>query len=156
AMMALNGLANTVYHPADYAILSHVISSRRIGHAFSVHTFSGMLGTAVAPASLLLLQSVLGWRGALVAAAMLGFAVAALLAFNGDHLMDRARPGKEARTALAREAPQAGWRLLFSAPILQNLLFFVLLAVTSGGVSNYSVVALGALYATPVGVANAA
>jgi sugar phosphate permease len=74
AMFALLGVANTVYHPADYAILSHVISSRRIGHAFSVHTFSGMLGTAVAPASLLLLQSALGWRGALVVAALLGFA----------------------------------------------------------------------------------
>jgi FSR family fosmidomycin resistance protein-like MFS transporter len=154
-MMAFNGLANTVYHPADYAILSHVISSRRIGHAFSVHTFSGMLGTAVAPASLLLLQSFVGWRGALVAAAMLGFAVAALLLLNGDRLFDRVRPGKEARAAQARETDM-GWRLLFSTPILQNLLFFVLLAITSGGVSNYSVVALGALYATPVGVANAA
>ncbi len=156
AMMALNGLANTVYHPADYAILSHVISSRRIGHAFSVHTFSGMLGTAVAPASLLLLQSALGWRGALVVAAMLGFAVATLLALRGDGLFDRAQPGKEARAAYAGEAPNGGLRLLFSAPILQNLLFFVLLAITSGGVSNYSVVALGALYATPVGVANVA
>ena len=156
AMMALNGLANTVYHPADYAILSYVISSRRIGHAFSVHTFSGMLGTAAAPASLLLLHSVLGWRGALVVAAMLGFAVAALLALHGDRLFDRARLGKEARAAHAGEAAQGGWRLLFSTPILQNLLFFVLLAVTSGGVSNYSVVALGALHATPVSVANAA
>jgi FSR family fosmidomycin resistance protein-like MFS transporter len=156
AMMAVNGLANTVYHPADYAILSHVISSRRIGHAFSVHTFAGMLGTAVAPASLLLLQSALGWRGALVVAAALGFAVAALLALRGDRLMDRAQPSNEARAAYARETREVGWRLLFSTPILQNLLFFVLLAITSGGVSNYSVVALGALYATPVSVANAA
>ena len=145
AMMAFNGLANTVYHPADYAILSHVIASRRIGHAFSVHTFSGMLGTAMAPASLLLLQSVVGWRGALVAAAMLGFAVAALLLLKGDRLFDRVRPGKEARAAQTPDG-DTGWRLLF----------FVLLAITSGGVSNYSVVALGALYATPVSVANAA
>jgi MFS family permease len=154
-MMAFNGLANTVYHPADYAILSHAIASRRIGHAFSVHTFAGMLGTAVAPASLLLLQSVVGWRGALIAAAILGFAVAALLALQGDRLFDRARLGKEARAALAGDG-DTGWRLLFSTPILQNLLFFVLLAITSGGVSNYSVVALAALYATPIGVANAA
>jgi MFS transporter, FSR family, fosmidomycin resistance protein len=154
-MMAFNGLANTVYHPADYAILSHVISSRRIGHAFSVHTFAGMLGTAVAPASLLLLQSVVGWRGALIAAAILGFAVAALLAVNGDRLFDRVQPSKEARAAYAGDG-DTGWRLLFSTPILQNLLFFVLLAITGGGVSNYSVVALSALYATPIGVANTA
>jgi len=153
AMMALNGLANTVYHPADYAILSHAISSRRIGHAFSVHTFSGMLGTAVAPASLLLLHSALGWRGALVVAALLGFAVAALLALNGDRLSDRMHFGRDAHAGAAADA---GWRLLLSTPILQNLLFFVLLAITSGGVSNYSVVALSALYRTPVGIGNAA
>jgi MFS family permease len=155
AMMALNGLANTVYHPADYAILSHLISSRRIGHAFSAHTFSGMLGTALAPATLLLLQSVLGWRGALVVSAVLGFAVAGLIATQSGRLFERAQPGKDARPAPAGE-PRAGWRLLLSAPVLQNLLFFVLLAITSGGVSNYSVVALGALYQTPVSVANAA
>ena len=34
------------------------------------------------------------------------------------------------------------------------MVFFVLLAMMSGGMSNYSVVALGALYATPVSVAN--
>jgi MFS family permease len=154
-MMAFNGLANTVYHPADYAILSHLISSRRIGHAFSVHTFAGMLGTAAAPASLLLLQSVVGWRGALVAAALLGFAVATLLTLRGDCLVDRLRAGPDVRPAYADDR-DTGWRLLFSTPILQNLLFFVLLAITSGGVSNYSVVALGALYATPVSIANAA
>ena len=155
-MMALNGLANTVYHPADYAILAHLISSRRIGQAFSVHTFSGMLGTAVAPASLLFLQSLVGWRGALVAAALLGFAVAALLALQGERLFDRVQPKKTVRPAHAGDAPDAGWRLLLSWPIVQNMLFFVLLAITSGGVSNYSVVALGALYGTPLGVANAA
>jgi FSR family fosmidomycin resistance protein-like MFS transporter len=155
-MMALNGLANTVYHPADYAILSHVISSRRLGHAFSVHTFSGMLGTAVAPASLLFLQSFIGWRGALVAAATMGFAVAALLALHSERLFERFQPAPRTRPPPAGRAAEPGWRLLASGPILQNLLFFVLLAITSGGISNYSVAALGALYETPLALANTA
>ena len=53
AMFALAGVGNTVYHPADYALLSQHVPSDRIGQAFSVHTFAGMLGSAVAPASLL-------------------------------------------------------------------------------------------------------
>jgi len=57
AMFALMGVGNTVYHPADYALLSQHVPSERIGQAFSVHTFAGMLGSAVAPASLLILQS---------------------------------------------------------------------------------------------------
>jgi MFS family permease len=43
-----------------------------------------------------------------------------------------------------------------SAPILLNLAFFMMIATISSGMSNYSVVALGALYGTPVGIANGA
>src|ERR1700736_611622 len=64
AMFALAGLGNTVYHPADYALLSRHVPAARAGRAFSFHTFAGMLGNAAAPPSLLLLQSMVGWRGA--------------------------------------------------------------------------------------------
>ena len=54
------------------------------------------------------------------------------------------------------DKPADGWRLLLSTPILMNLFFFVLLAMISGGMFNYSVVALGALYGTPPAIANSA
>jgi MFS family permease len=153
AMFALAGIGNTVYHPADYAILSHQVPAKQIGQAFSIHTFAGMLGSAVAPASLLMMQSVWGWRGAFIGAGVLGFAAAAVLL--------AIREGPEAKPAAAApHAPtgngMAGWRLLLSAPILLNLFFFMLLAMMSGGINNYSVVALGALYGTAVTTANAA
>ena len=47
---ALLGLANSVYHPCDYAILSTHMDEARMGRAFSIHTFAGFLGGAVAPA----------------------------------------------------------------------------------------------------------
>ena len=152
AMFALAGIGNTVYHPADYALLSQHVPSKSIGQAFSVHTFAGMLGSAVAPASLLMMQTLWGWRGAFIGAGALGIAVAGLLFAIRDNA------GAPAHPAPARDAaPQpAGWRLLLSAPILLNLVFFALLAIMSGGIYNYSVVALGALYATPVTIANAA
>jgi MFS family permease len=46
AMFGVAGLANTVYHPADYTLLSLGVSPERISHAFSIHTFAGMLGGA--------------------------------------------------------------------------------------------------------------
>ena len=152
AMFALAGVGNTVYHPADYALLSHHVPSDRIGQAFSVHTFAGMLGSAVAPASLLLMQSLWGWRGAFVGAGILGLAVAAVLLTlheNPDAKITVAPRDADANVAV-------GWRLLLSPPILLNLVFFVLLAMLSGGTNNYSVVALGALYGTSVTTANAA
>jgi MFS family permease len=152
AMFALAGVGNTVYHPADYAMLSHHVPADRIGQAFSVHTFAGMLGSAVAPASLLMMQSLWGWRGAFVGAGVLGFAVAALL--MAVHDSAEVKPAAQPRDK--DETAPVGWRLLLSPAILLNLLFFVLLALISGGSNNFSVVAFGALYGTPVTVANAA
>ncbi|MSO67856.1 MAG: MFS transporter [Pseudolabrys sp.] len=153
AMFAVAGIGNAVYHPADYSLLSHHVPSKRMGQAYSIHTFAGMMGSAVAPASLLMMQNVWGWRGAFIGAGILGIAVAAIL------LMVRDNAPVAATTAAPRvgtDKSAAGWRLLMSAPILLNLLFFALIALMSGGLFNYSVVALGALYGTPVAVANGA
>jgi MFS transporter, FSR family, fosmidomycin resistance protein len=153
AMFALAGVGNTVYHPADYALLSHHVPADRIGQAFSIHSFAGMLGSTVAPASLLMMQSVWGWRGAFIGAAIFGFSVAAvLLAIPENANTPAAAPPPRAET----DKSPAGWRLLMSPPILLNLVFFALTAMMSGGMYNYSVVALNALYATPVTVGNAA
>jgi MFS family permease len=151
AMFAIAGVGNTVYHPADYALLSHHVPSDRIGHAFSIHTFAGMLGSAVAPVSLLTMQSLWGWRGAFIGAGVLGFAVAGLLLAMGDY------PEVETPAPHAEEDKTVvGWALLLSSPILLNLVFFMLIALVSGGLFNYSVVAFGALYGTPVTTANVA
>ena len=150
ALFALAGVGNTIYHPADYAMLSQHVPSDRIGQAFSVHTFAGMLGSAVAPATLLAMQSLWGWRGAFIGAGLLGFAVAGLLLA----LRDGADTGTVAPPRASDGETTVGWRILLAPQILLNLIFFVLLAMMSGGMYNYSVVALGALYATPVSVAN--
>ena len=151
AMFALAGVGNTVYHPADYAMLSHHVPAERVARAFSIHTFAGMLGAACAPVSLLLMQSVWGWRGAFIGAAVLGFAVAVLLLVQREE-PPVAHPAPPAAT----EQQSTGWRLLLSRPIMLNLIFFMLLGLTSGGLQNYSVVALAALYGTPATAANAA
>jgi MFS family permease len=152
AMFAIAGMGNTVYHPADYALLSQHVPSDRIGQAFSLHTFAGMLGSAVAPASLLVMQNSWGWRGAFIGTGLLGFAVALLLLL----VRDRSTAAAKTSTRPALDSSDAGWRLLLSGPILLNLAFFILLAMMSSGLYNYSVVALGALYGTPVTTANAA
>src|SRR5499425_408540 len=76
AMFAVAGIANTVYHPADYALLSQHVPAERAGRVFSFHTFSGMIGNASAPPMLLFLQSMVGWRGAFLGAAALGVVAA--------------------------------------------------------------------------------
>jgi MFS family permease len=155
-MFALLGLANTAYHPADYALLSHRISAPGMSKAYSIHTFSGILGSAVAPATLLFLAASFGWRGAFLGAAALGFAAATLLMLGGDAIAGRDEP--PARTPAEKVAAngESTWRLLLTPAILLNLVFFIMLSLANGGVQNYSVVALEALRGTPLAVANIA
>jgi MFS family permease len=154
AMFGLAGVGNAVYHPADYALLSYHVPSKDIGQAFSVHTFAGMMGSAAAPPTLLLMQSMWGWRGAFVGAGILGLAIAALLVAIREN--DTGVTANAASSSTDSDKTATGWRLLMAPAILLNLVFYVLLAMMSGGIYNYSVVAFGALYGTPVTTANAA
>ncbi len=158
-MFGVAGLGNTVYHPADYTMLSQSVSGKRIGQAFSVHTFAGMMGSAVAPPTLLMMHTLWGWRGAFIGAGVLGLVVAViLLAVRDDGARETAKPDSRAPQSDGQPGNQetVGWRLLLSGPVLLNLGFFTFLAMISGGIFNYSVVAFGALFSTPITTANAA
>jgi MFS family permease len=162
AMFALAGLGNTVYHPADYALLGRHVPMERAGRVFSYHTFSGMLGNAAAPATLVYLYAAFGWRGAFLCAAALGV-VAAIVVFltqePPETVKAAATKNNELKSGQKNEPADTaadGWKLLLSAPILANLVFFVLLSMSSGGLYNYLVATLGALHGTPATVANTA
>lgn len=153
AMWGLLGLGNTVYHPAGYSMLSQQVPAARISRVYSFHTFAGILGSSLAPATLLYLTYLMGWRGALYATALLGVIAAIVLLLQRDP----PRPQWSLRQLSGQHAPGSdGWRLLLSPPILFNLVFFVLLAISSGGIYNYTVVALRELYGTRLDAANSA
>ena len=59
------GIGNGVFHPVDYTLLNRKVSAPRLGHAYSVHGITGSLGWALAPALLVPLAIVFGWRVAL-------------------------------------------------------------------------------------------
>ncbi len=151
AMFALIGVGNTVYHPADYAILSHRVAPERVSQAYSVHTFSGMLGSAAAPLSVLFMHSLFGWRGAFLGAALLGIVVAAILYLQRDVTPEHA----SSRTKSSADSG-ADWKLLLSPPILVSFLFFMLISVANFGLLFYSVVALNTLHGTAAVTANSA
>src|SRR5712692_2075487 len=156
AMFGVMGLANTVYHPADYALLSERVASQRATQVFSYHTFSGMAGSAVAPGTLLFMQSLAGWRGAFLGAAALGLVAALILILQGEPPAERRPHPAKPHDSEPASGPTDGWQLLLSPPILLNLVFFIVLAMGGSGLNNFLVVGLGALYGTPPAVGNSA
>src|SRR5258708_8411179 len=145
---AFLGLANTVYHPADYAILAAAIDAKRIGKAFSIHNFSGYLGFGVAPATVLATAALWGWQGAFLLAAVLAIAAALLLIVAGGILPRATRPAargasKSSFAPTGPAKPAGGLDLLLSGPILRHLLFFTCIGKAHGGMENLFVVAPG-------------
>jgi len=148
---ALLGVANTVFHPADYSILSATVDGKRMGKAFSIHTFAGYLGSGVTPAMVIAAVAIWGWNGGFLCAAVLSFAAAILLMVTGG-VLPRA-PRKTTAPTLA-SGSKVGLDLLLSGPILRNLLFFFCLAMANGGIQTFAVVSLGAIHGTSAEVAN--
>jgi len=94
-----------------------------------------------------------GWRGAFIGMMSLSWLAAAILAFERG---DGGR-GEPAKRSEPDAIPQlAGFRLLASPAIMLNFMFFVFLAFISYGLTNYLVVALGALHGTDFVLANTA
>ncbi len=156
----LLGIANTVYHPADYSILSATVDGKRIGKAFSIHTFAGYLGSGVTPAMVAGAVALWGWNGGFLCAAVLSFGAAVLLIVAGGVLPRVQRKTIPAKSGDAKSDDtksgdtKVGLDLLLSAPILRNLLFFFCLAMANGGIQTFSVVSLGAIHGTSSSVAN--
>jgi MFS transporter, FSR family, fosmidomycin resistance protein len=155
AMYGVAGLGNTVFHPSDYSLLSHHTPPERLSKVFSYHSFAGVAGSAIAPVTLLYMQSLFGWRGAYLGAAIFGLVVLVALIAQPEPPAEVVHASKGAAKARIGTV-DTGLRMLLTPTILLNLAYFTLLSVMGGGLNTYIVVALGALYATPPAIANMA
>ena len=155
----LGGLGHTVFHPADYAIMSTAISEHRMGRAFGVHSFSGYVGFALAPIFMTAIAAIWHWKAAFLMAGALGLFGALLLWVNGDLIPDRPRSRPETpknESQPAGESVAGGLRLILSVPILMCFFYFVCHQFGLGGVRNFLVLGLEELYGIPVLVGGAA
>lgn len=139
----LLGLGNSVFHPADYAILSQHVAPRRMARAFSVHTVGGTFGWAIAPVLVAGIAVLTSWRTALLACAIVGFALAALV-FANRATLETVGHGSPVRGVAS---PLAGHlRLFTTAPILVCFAFFALQATSLTALQNFMPVSLHHLF----------
>src|SRR6266849_3090980 len=150
--MVFVGLANSVFHPADYALLSSKIAPDRLGRAFSIHTFAGFLGNAVAPVTMIALAAGLGLNFALMAAGIIALIVAVPLVIARG-IDNEIVPLHPARSAAGHGN---GLTSILTPTIIGLTGFFALMSLSGSGISNFSVVALTIAFGTSLSVANLA
>ncbi|MDX1483207.1 MAG: MFS transporter [Alphaproteobacteria bacterium] len=149
-LIVLAGIGDAVFHPADYAIINGSISEGRMGRAFSVHTFSGHLGFAAAPAFITVVATQWNWQTAVLSSAMVGYAVwLAILIFRAPLKDDVIRHKAGAQAADApRDSMADHAKLLTSRPVLLLFAFFAMSSLGNAGIHNFSIPALNALHGT--------
>lgn len=141
ALAVLAGIGNSVFHPVDYAIIAAKITQKRLGRAYSLHTFSGFFGGGVAPIAMWELTTLFDWRTAFIAVGLVGVITALVILAQGDALAGESveqRPEPEG-------APRHGRSILLSAPVLLYFLFLATYALATGAIGSQGVVAMTAM-----------
>ena len=112
----LAGAGNSVFHPADFSLLNHHVSQKRLSWAFSLHGIGGNIGYVLSPLYAVAATQWLGWKGALTLAGGAGAALALWLAFEPSikHITVAKR---------TKEEPKLTARELI-APLLNPTIFF--------------------------------
>lgn len=146
---ALAGLGNCAFHPVDFTILNQRVSTSRLGYAFSVHGLTGNLGWAAAPAFLMGITALAGWRAAYVAAALLYLAILALLVLRKDLLLTTTPP-----KVAEGHASQSDLAFMRLPVVWWCFAFFLLSTMTLAVVQNFAVPILKALQNVSLEVAS--
>lgn len=162
-LMVLIGFGNSAFHPANYSIMSRRISPRRMGRAFSLHTFAGHLGWAVAPGLVVGLASLSSWRMALMSVGLVGLGAALFIWLKGRRLAlppPAPESGGPKSGAAPSGAPARSTGLLAALAFFASrtmfflFLFMVLSALATSGLNGFVVTALVDLYDVPLTTAS--
>ena len=153
---ALAGLGNCVFHPSGFTILNRKVSERRLGYAFSAHGIAGTLGWAAAPICMTSIAMVASCRVALLCAAAFALGVLVLLACNRS-ILDAPDKLQDQKPAKTEETPLAfiGVLSVLALPgVWMCFAFFLITAISNGGIQSFAPTALHDIYRVPIGVAS--
>jgi len=152
----VGGVANSVFHPADFSILNHRVSVLRMGHAFSVHNITGTVGWALAPIFVVGLTQILGWREAAFGVAILMLAVLVVMVLGRSYLHvegSRAQQRQQHNRSSGGGAPMvsvnvfATLKQLLASPALWGaFLFFCCATIAFSSVQSFTIPLMGSLY----------
>ena len=142
AIAVVAGLGNSVFHPADFALLNSSVTQSRLGRAYSIHGLGGSLGWAAAPV-MYFLDSMFGWIGAALIGALPGIVLSFLVLIHRRELVDHRI--KE-RAAAARHGTTPALTLFLQPTLLLCLVYFALLAANTVGIQQFAVPAWGSMF----------
>lgn len=156
ATALLAGIGNSVFHPADFAILNAKVNPRRLGYAFSTHGIGGNFGWLAAPVFSIAISAVYGWRAATIAAGVVGLLITAIIASRAALSGAQADAGGPRAQGTRHGGLRQEIGALVSVPVLKCFAFFTFYSMALIGLQTFSVSVTTALYGAPLVTASAA
>ena len=149
-IVALMGVGNGVFHPADFAILNANVAPRRLGYAYSTHGVGGNIGYAMAPIVGYALAAAFNWRVALACMGVVGMIALGVLASQRTYLTSHRAPDAHTHTL-------AGSMALFTQPaIALCFCYFMIQTMAAVGLQTFLPSALNTGLAVPLILATSA
>jgi MFS transporter, FSR family, fosmidomycin resistance protein len=135
AIAVVAGAGNSVFHPADFALLNASVDPKRLGRAFSIHGVGGSLGWAAAPV-MYFLDSMFGWVGAALIGAIPGLVLSVLVFAHRSDLVDHRIKD---HAAAGRHGGKPMLSLFTQPAILLCMVYFALIAANTVGIQQFAV-----------------
>jgi len=156
AAAAVAGMGNSVFHPADFALINRRVSAQRLGHAFSMHGLSGNIGWAASTIVMLALATAFGWRAAGLGAALFGAAALSLLIWKRDLLQYELNAAAKSSAATAATPKQGTWYFMRTSLVWFAFAFFFFSTFGFGALQNFAPSLLRDLYGLSLTAATSA
>jgi MFS transporter, FSR family, fosmidomycin resistance protein len=127
----LAGIGNSVFHPADYSVLTANVTPGRMARAYSAHALSGNVGWVLAPMTVLGLTATIGWQHALQVVGLFGVVLAVWLAMFGSLLDENTGRARHARGGTTPA------RALLTLPIIMCFAYFIVVSVAGTAIQTF-------------------
>ena len=151
------GLGDSVFHPANFVVLTATVAAERSGRAYAFHAFAGFAGFAAAPIVVDAFRVFWNWHFALVSVGCLGLIMTIVLIVNKDLLISEEKEPHLDQVLLPSRTPgqiMGVIEFIKFPPILILFFFYVAVALAGSGIQQFSPSALPVMYETDISTAN--
>ncbi|ELY96860.1 MFS transporter [Natrialba taiwanensis] len=149
----LSGIGQAAFHPGDYALLDAVGGTDAEGRRFSVHTFSGFVGFAVAPGLMTGLTAIANWHVAFISVGAGGLVYAVIFALSIAPVHRQLLAATASSAAIATDGGRFESVRMLRRPLVAGMfVFFLLVTLADTGFQTYTTaLATGFDYSTALG-----
>lgn len=148
------GFGTGIFHPVDYTLLNNLVSSRRLGLAYSVHGITGNLGWALTPITVVpIAQMYDSWRAGVWAAAAIVGAVLLIVLLHYKLIDQYQYKGhKEKKEVVAPvqgdevKNTDSAFAFLKMPVIWMCMFFFFIFALSNSAIQTFSKDAIQGLF----------